>query len=91
MDQKITLGYWKIRGLGERIRLILEYTGVPYDQVFYLADDRQKWFEVDKPEHLKKNPAANLPYILDGDKVISESDAATIYVIYKSEKVELLD
>lgn len=38
----------------------------------------------------KKNPAITLPYLLDGDKVISESDAVQIYIVHKSGKVELL-
>ena len=32
---KLVLGYWPIRGLAERIRLLLEYFGLPYEQVFY--------------------------------------------------------
>lgn len=32
---KLVLGYWPIRGLAERIRLVLEYTGLQYEQVFY--------------------------------------------------------
>ena len=31
----VTLGYWKIRGLAERIRHLLEYLKVPYNQVVY--------------------------------------------------------
>jgi glutathione S-transferase len=31
----MTLGYWNIRGLAERIRLLLEYLQIPYDQVIY--------------------------------------------------------
>lgn len=38
----------------------------------------------------KKNPAITLPYLLDGDKVISESDAIQIYIAHRSGKSELL-
>ena len=31
MDQeRVTLGYWNIRGLAERIRHLLEYLDIPY-------------------------------------------------------------
>jgi len=39
---KVVLGYWAIRGLAERIRLFLEYTGTAYSEVRY--DNRDKWF-----------------------------------------------
>jgi glutathione S-transferase len=70
-EGKIVLGYWDIRGRAERIRHLLEYTGLPYDQVFYSESKEDQWFKVDKPKLLEKNPAINLPYLIDGDKVIS--------------------
>lgn len=39
---------------------------------------------------MEKNPAVTLPYLVDGDKVISESDAIIVHVIHKAKKVELL-
>ena len=41
----VTLGYWKIRGLAERIRMLMEYLEVPYTQDIYTADNRPQWFE----------------------------------------------
>lgn len=32
MENKVVLGYWNIRGLSERIRQLIEYCGIPYDQ-----------------------------------------------------------
>jgi hypothetical protein len=46
---KVQLGYWSIRGLAERIRMFLEYTGLPYDEVKYTSEDIDKWFGHDKP------------------------------------------
>lgn len=43
-----------------------------------------------KPEFLKKNPAANLPYLLDGDKVITETAAILVYVCHKANRADLL-
>mgnify|MGYP001220213858 CR=1 FL=1 len=45
---------------------------------------------VEKPKLKLKNPAINLPYLLDGDKVISESDALMVYISHRSGKPELV-
>lgn len=79
----LVLGYWNIRGLGERVRLLLEYLGLKYEQVFYLESDEDKWFKNDKPNLKTKNPAANLPYLIDGDKVVSESTAVLVYLCHR--------
>lgn len=71
MADKVTLGYWDIRGLAERVRLLLEYLNVPYEQKLFTNENRPEWFDVLKPELVKKNPAINLPYLQDGDKVIT--------------------
>lgn len=39
---------------------------------------------------IEKNPALTLPYLIDGDKVVSESDAIAIYICHKGNHVELL-
>jgi hypothetical protein len=31
----VTLGYWAIRGLSERIRQLLEYLSIPYNEIRY--------------------------------------------------------
>lgn len=87
---KLVLGYWPIRGLAERIRLALEYTGLQYEQVFYYEHDEDKWFKEDKPKHLEKNPAANLPYLIDGEKIISESTAIIVHACHKANRQDLL-
>ena len=33
MQGKVTIGYWAIRGLAERLRQLCEYTGLSYDEV----------------------------------------------------------
>ena len=88
MEAKVTIGYWAIRGLAERLRQLCEYTGLSYDEVKYSGEvdgeSRKKWFNEVKPELAKKNPAITLPYLLDGDKVVSESDAICVYICHKS-------
>ena len=39
---------------------------------------------------LLKNPAVNLPYLIDGDKVVSESTAIIIYICHKANRLDLL-
>jgi len=35
MSDKVVLGYWNIRGLAERVRLLLEYLHVPYEEKIF--------------------------------------------------------
>jgi len=44
MEGKVVLGYWQIRGLAERCRMLLEYVGLPYEQVQYTGETSKKWF-----------------------------------------------
>ena len=39
---------------------------------------------------MAKNPAITLPYLIDGDKVITESNGVAVYLCHKGNKVELL-
>ena len=73
MPEKLTLGYWNIRGLAERVRLLLAYLNFDFDQVILTPEKRSDWVEKIKPEFIKKNPAANLPYLQDGDKLVCET------------------
>jgi glutathione S-transferase len=44
MSDKVTLGYWNIRGFAERIRLLLAYLNIDFDQIIYTPETRQDWF-----------------------------------------------
>jgi hypothetical protein len=39
---QLIFGYWKVRGLGQYIRLLLAYSGLDFKDVQY--DNREKWF-----------------------------------------------
>ncbi|XP_065911824.1 glutathione S-transferase Mu 3-like [Dysidea avara] len=76
------LGYWKIRGLAQPIRLLLAYTGTDYEDVQYEAGgppdyDRSCWFSVKETLGL---PFPNLPYYIDGDIKITQSNAILRYI-----------
>ena len=69
--------------------MIMEYLSIPYEMVTYNQDTSQKWFKEIKPELIKKNPAVTLPYLIDGDKVITESNAICVYLVHKGNRADL--
>ena len=71
-------GYWKIRGLGAVFRMIFEYKEASYqDKQYQTGDD---WFKERKPAILEMNPLANLPYLIDGEKCICQTNAILHYL-----------
>lgn len=83
---KITIAYWGIKGRGEPLRHIAAYTGLDFENKLYT--DPNEWFGKDKPALKSEFP--NLPYILDGDVVVTESEACALYLIHKSKKLDLV-
>lgn len=81
------LGYWKIRGLAQVPRLLLAYSGVDFEDYYYISGDPQ-WAEQDK-KYLGLN-FPNIPYLIDGNYTITESTAIHRYIINKWGKTELL-
>eukprot|EP00667_Euglena_gracilis_P013633 EG_transcript_14072 len=73
----LVLGYWPIRGLVGPLRMLLEYSGVEYEDRHHAADS---WFGQTKPELAKSNAFANLPYVLEGDRCVSQSNALLLYL-----------
>ncbi|XP_047440299.1 glutathione S-transferase Mu 3-like [Mugil cephalus] len=82
----MTLAYWDIRGFAQPIRLMLEYTGTKYEEKFYVCGeapdyDKSCWFDVKFKLGLD---FPNLPYLLDGDKKVVQSNAIMRYIARKS-------
>uniref|UniRef100_A0A7S4IF88 glutathione transferase n=1 Tax=Prymnesium polylepis TaxID=72548 RepID=A0A7S4IF88_9EUKA len=78
-EAAVTVAYWAIRGLAQPIRLLLEYTGTPYTDKKYEQGpapdfDKSCWFDV-KDTVLGEYPFPNLPYLIDGDLVVTQSNA----------------
>ena len=86
MEEGVPLiGYWKLRGLVELARLILEFGSKPY---------KMEWYKNGPPpEH---NPSEwtekkfnlglefpNLPYLVDGELRMTESFAIYLYLMNK--------
>lgn len=84
----VTLGYWKLRGLGQTLRLLLSYTNTPFQEVQYEFANKEQWFEQDKKNLGFDFP--NIPYLIDGDFKLTESAAIAKYIIKRSGRTELL-
>lgn len=59
-----------------------------YDETKYVNEEGLKQWQELKPT--LKNSFANLPYLLDGDKVICESQAIILHIVHKANRLDLL-
>jgi glutathione S-transferase len=85
MSQPI-LCYWDIRGLAQPIRLLLEYTGTKFEDKHMSCGpapdfDRSCWTNVKPTVGLD---FANLPYYIDGEHKITQSNAILRYIARKN-------
>ncbi|CEM22076.1 unnamed protein product [Vitrella brassicaformis CCMP3155] len=76
---KVVLGYWDIRGLAQPCRLLLEYSNVPFEDKKYALEatpeggwSAKSWLDV---KHTLGVEFSNLPYMIDGDVKISQTNA----------------
>ncbi|XP_033008359.1 glutathione S-transferase Mu 1-like isoform X3 [Lacerta agilis] len=79
------LGYWDIRGLAGAIRLLLEYTGTPYEDKQYVFGDAPD-FDASQWTNVKETLGLdfpNLPYLIDGETKITQSNAIIRYIARK--------
>lgn len=77
---ELTLGYHLIRGLAAPLRMMCYYKEQKFVNVAFGADVKEKWFEGKKPELVRKNGCINLPYIIDGDRVVTQSNTCLLYL-----------
>jgi len=76
----LTVGYWKIRGLAGPLRMMCHYKKQPFVNKAY-GTDKEKWFADDKPALAKeKNSLMNLPYVIDGPTVVTQSNSCALYL-----------
>jgi glutathione S-transferase len=88
IDQSpITVGYWTIRGLGAPLRMMVMYSGVPLVAENYDLQPKEGggwdgsfWYDDKKPLLKERNPFINLPYVIDGDLVLTQSNACLLYL-----------
>jgi len=79
---KTTFGYWKVKGLGSTVRVILHHVGEDYEEKLYglQADSenmREQWL---KEKYTLGLDFPNLPYYIDGDLKITQSNAIIHYL-----------
>mmetsp|Transcript_27710 Transcript_27710/g.54153 ORF Transcript_27710/g.54153 Transcript_27710/m.54153 type:complete len:281 (+) Transcript_27710:60-902(+) len=71
-QERVVVGYWRTRALGQPVRVMLAYMGVPFeDRQYQVGDpptfDKSVWAEA-KPALEKQGlDFPNLPYIIDTD------------------------
>jgi len=80
MSKPLVLGYWDIRGLAAPIRLLLAYSGQPWEDKLYVTGpaptfDKSGWF-AEKPNLGLDFP--NNPYLIDEDAGIRLSQSHAI-------------
>jgi len=75
-----TIGYHAIRGLAAPLRMMMFYKERTFTNASYGADVQDTWFGKKKPELLPKNSCINLPYIIDGDNVVTQSNTCMVYL-----------
>jgi glutathione S-transferase len=56
------------------------YKNQTYIQKGYASDLTDAWFGGEKPNLAKSNSCINLPYIIDGDEVITQSNTCLLYL-----------
>eukprot|EP00096_Caligus_rogercresseyi_P001232 TRINITY_DN11961_c0_g1_i1.p1 TRINITY_DN11961_c0_g1~~TRINITY_DN11961_c0_g1_i1.p1 ORF type:complete len:255 (+),score=65.90 TRINITY_DN11961_c0_g1_i1:106-765(+) len=81
------LAYWDIRGLAQPIRLLLEYTEASYEEKMYSCGpapdyDKSCWLKIKKSISLD---FPNLPYYIDGDVKLTQSNAILRYIARKND------
>jgi len=75
---KIEMGYWAIRGLGAPLRMMLEHSGIEYSD--FVVNTPDQWFGSKKEDVKKLNPLANLPFLIDGDVCVCQTNAVFLYL-----------
>jgi len=85
LSAKPKLGYWNIRGLARPIRLLLAHSQVDFDDVRYNEGkgpefSRAEWTDVKDKLDL---PFPNLPYYIDEEIKLSQSNAILMYIAEK--------
>ena len=76
---KLTVAYWGTQGLAHPIRWLLAYHKIDFEDKHYT--DREEWA---KDKTALPTDFPNLPYIKDGETVITESVAVLQYAAWKT-------
>ena len=87
----LTLGYWKARGVAHCIRMLMYYLKLEWEDVTFSTFDEWK---AGKAATFAKGgdeaPFANIPYLIDGDFILTESGAIPLYLCQRENRRDLL-
>uniref|UniRef100_A0A6V3YXP7 glutathione transferase n=1 Tax=Prymnesium polylepis TaxID=72548 RepID=A0A6V3YXP7_9EUKA len=75
-----TLGYHKIRGLAAAPRMMFFYKGQQFKNKAYANDMKEAWHGGEKPVLKQQNSLINLPYLQDGDVLVTQSNSVLLYL-----------
>lgn len=83
-NEMIEIGYWNIRGLAAPLRMMAMYSGLQHKVAAYAIPDgsfdRSCWLGEPKAKLRQSNALINLPYVKDGDRVVTQSNACMSYL-----------
>lgn len=85
-EDKLTLGYFPIRGKAQICRLLCEYLELPYRNLFFTPDT---WQIFKKTQHLNWI-FQELPFLTDGELTVTETYPISLYLIHKAGCLDLL-
>merc|ERR1712242_384608 len=74
----IQVGYWSVRGIAEPIHMYLAYKEIPFEKKTYTFSNMTEWTENDKKS--LELDFANIPYLIDGDVKICQSNTILRYL-----------
>ena len=78
------LGYWKIRGLAQPIRYLLEYSEHPYEDVMYEQGDAPN-FSIESWSSVKNTLGLDfptVPYLIDDNVNFTDPYAIMVYIAH---------
>merc|ERR1712107_658387 len=79
-EEPITIGYHKIRGLAGPLRMMCYYKGQPFVNEAYGDNLQEEWFDKRKKELIQQNACINLPFIIDGSEVVTQSITCSVFL-----------
>jgi len=74
------LGYHKIRGLAGPPRMMFFYKGQKFKNKTYGDDLMEAWHGGEKSVLKQQNSMINLPYVIDGETVVTQSNSVLVYL-----------
>ena len=84
----LKLGYWPIGGITQPIRMLLHVLGQDYENIIH--KNREEWKPIKKKMTREGANLLNLPYLIDGDTIITETLAIPFYLCQKFNRTDLL-